>query len=283
MLQVTQLRKTFGARKAVDGISFHIGRGETVGLLGRNGAGKTTAIAMICGLIAPDSGSVSFDGDLITQDANPLKQRVALVPQDLALFDELTAWANLELFGGLYGLGPKLLAERAADALSLVGLADRSTDKVKSFSGGMKRRLNIAGALLHDPELILLDEPTVGVDPQSRNAIFDNLEILKSRGKTLLYTTHYMEEAERLCNRIVIMDHGKVIADDTPTALYRLLPNARKAIIDLDGDSEALVAELTARFGKKLAVTQTGAKLEEVFMQLTGRALRDAPIGEEAL
>ena len=238
---------------------------------------------MICGLIAPDSGSVSFDGDLITQDANPLKQRVALVPQDLALFDELTAWANLELFGGLYGLGPKLLAERAADALSLVGLADRSTDKVKSFSGGMKRRLNIAGALLHDPELILLDEPTVGVDPQSRNAIFDNLEILKSRGKTLLYTTHYMEEAERLCNRIVIMDHGKVIADDTPTALYRLLPNARKAIIDLDGDSEALVAELTARFGKKLAVTQTGAKLEEVFMQLTGRALRDAPIGEEAL
>ena len=283
MLQVTQLRKTFGTCKAVDGISFHIGRGETVGLLGPNGAGKTTAIAMICGLIAPDSGTVSFDGDLITQDANPLKQRVALVPQDLALFDELTAWANLELFGGLYGLGPKLLAERAADALSLVGLADRSTDKVKSFSGGMKRRLNIAGALLHDPELILLDEPTVGVDPQSRNAIFDNLEILKSRGKTLLYTTHYMEEAERLCNRIVIMDHGKVIADDTPTALYRLLPNARKAIIDLDGDSEALVAELTARFGKKLAVTQTGAKLEEVFMQLTGRALRDAPIGEEAL
>ena len=283
MLQVTQLRKTFGTCKAVDGISFHIGRGETVGLLGPNGAGKTTAIAMICGLIAPDSGSVSFDGDLITQDANPLKQRVALVPQDLALFDELTAWANLELFGGLYGLGPKLLAERAADALSLVGLADRSTDKVKSFSGGMKRRLNIAGALLHDPELILLDEPTVGVDPQSRNAIFDNLEILKSRGKTLLYTTHYMEEAERLCNRIVIMDHGKVIADDTPTALYRLLPNARKAIIDLDGDSEALVAELTARFGKKLAVTQTGAKLEEVFMQLTGRALRDAPAGEEAL
>ena len=283
MLQVTQLKKTFGTCKAVDGISFHIGRGETVGLLGPNGAGKTTAIAMICGLIAPDSGSVSFDGDLITQDANPLKQRVALVPQDLALFDELTAWANLELFGGLYGLGPKLLAERAEDALSLVGLADRSTDKVKSFSGGMKRRLNIAGALLHDPELILLDEPTVGVDPQSRNAIFDNLEILKSRGKTLLYTTHYMEEAERLCNRIVIMDHGKVIADDTPTALYRLLPNARKAIIDLDGDSEALVAELTARFGKKLAVTQTGAKLEEVFMQLTGRALRDAPIGEEAL
>ena len=283
MLQVTQLRKTFGTCKAVDGISFHIGRGETVGLLGPNGAGKTTAIAMICGLIAPDSGSVSFDGEPITQDANPLKQRVALVPQDLALFDELTAWANLELFGGLYGLGPKLLAERAADALSLVGLADRSTDKVKSFSGGMKRRLNIAGALLHDPELILLDEPTVGVDPQSRNAIFDNLEILKSRGKTLLYTTHYMEEAERLCNRIVIMDHGKVIADDTPTGLYRLLPNARKAIIDLDGDSEALVAELTARFGKQLAVTQTGAKLEEVFMQLTGRALRDAPAGEGPL
>ena len=281
MLQVTQLRKTFGARKAVDGISFHIGRGETVGLLGPNGAGKTTAIAMICGLATPDSGSVSLDGNLITPDANPLKQRVGLVPQDLALFDELSAWANLELFGGLYGLEPKLLAQRADDALSLVGLADRRKDKVGGFSGGMKRRLNIAGALLHDPELILLDEPTVGVDPQSRNAIFENLEVLKRRGKTLLYTTHYMEEAERLCNRIVIMDHGQVIADDTPAGLYRQLPSARQAIIDLGSDSDAVVAELTACFGNRLTVRQSGAKLEDVFMQLTGHALRDAPAGEQ--
>jgi ABC-2 type transport system ATP-binding protein len=279
MLQVTQLKKCFGTRTAVNGISFQISRGETVGLLGPNGAGKTTAIAMICGLMTPDGGSVSFDGELITQDANPLKQRVGLVPQDLALFDELTAWANLELFGGLYGLAPALLAERATEALSLVGLADRRMDKVKGFSGGMKRRLNIAGALLHDPELILLDEPTVGVDPQSRNAIFDNLEILKCRGKTLLYTTHYMEEAERLCNRIVIMDHGRILADDTPEGLYRRLPGRRQAVIDLDGDGDALVSELTARFGDRLAITHTGAKLEDVFMQLTGHALRDDPPG----
>jgi ABC-2 type transport system ATP-binding protein len=284
MLQVTQLRKTFGDRKAVDGISFQIGRGETVGLLGPNGAGKTTAIAMICGLTLPDSGSVSLNGQLITQDANPLKQSVGLVPQDLALFDELSAWANLELFGGLYGLAPKLLAERAEDALVLVGLADRRRDKVKGFSGGMKRRLNIAGALLHDPDLILLDEPTVGVDPQSRNAIFENLETLKSRGKTLLYTTHYMEEAERLCNRIVIMDHGRIVADDTPAGLYRRLPSTRRAAIDLDDSAggEALLAELAARFGSRMSVTQTGAKLEDVFMQLTGHALRDASTAEGA-
>jgi ABC-2 type transport system ATP-binding protein len=136
--------------------------------------------------------------------------------------------------------------------------------------------------LLHDPELILLDEPTVGVDPQSRNAIFENLEVLKRRGKTLLYTTHYMEEAERLCDRIVIMDHGRIVADDTPVGLYRRMPSTRQAIIDLDGDSDALVAELTARFGDRLAVAHAGAKLEDVFMQLTGHALRDGPADKDA-
>jgi ABC-2 type transport system ATP-binding protein len=240
MLQVDRLSKRYGARVAVNAISFSIAQGETVGLLGPNGAGKTTAIAMISGISRPDSGEVSLGGVSLAQNANALKRRVGLVPQDLALYEELSAWANLQLFGGLYGLGAAELQPRAKAALALVGLADRSTDRVKTFSGGMKRRLNIAGALLHEPDLILLDEPTVGVDPQSRNAIFDNLEELKRRGKTLLYTTHYMEEAERLCDRVLILDHGQILADDT-------------------------VAHFKQQY----------TNLEAAFMQLTGRALRD--------
>jgi len=240
MLQVEQLSKRYGDRLAVNDVSFTIDAGETVGLLGPNGAGKTTAIAMISGIVRPDAGLVSLGGVRVTHDDNELKRRVGLVPQDLALYDELSAWANLQLFGGLYGLGARQLQQRADDALALVGLGGRRHELVKSFSGGMKRRLNIAGALLHDPDLILLDEPTVGVDPQSRNAIFENLEALKRRGKTLLYTTHYMEEAERLCDRVLIMDHGQILADDSVAKLMRQYRN-----------------------------------LEEAFMQLTGRALRD--------
>jgi ABC-2 type transport system ATP-binding protein len=240
MLQVDRLSKRYGERVAVNAISFSIAQGETVGLLGPNGAGKTTAIAMISGISRPDSGEVSLGGVSLAQNANALKRRVGLVPQDLALYEELSAWANLQLFGGLYGLGAAELQPRAKAALALVGLADRSTDRVKTFSGGMKRRLNIAGALLHEPDLILLDEPTVGVDPQSRNAIFDNLEELKRRGKTLLYTTHYMEEAERLCDRVLILDHGQILANDT-------------------------VAHFKQQY----------TNLEAAFMQLTGHALRD--------
>jgi ABC-2 type transport system ATP-binding protein len=240
MLQVDRLSKHFGERVAVNAISFTIERGETVGLLGPNGAGKTTAIAMISGISKPDGGEVRWDGLSLARDAKAFKRRVGLVPQDLALYEELSAWANLQLFGGLYGLVAGELQRRAVAALALVGLTDRSADRVKTFSGGMKRRLNIAGALLHEPDLILLDEPTVGVDPQSRNAIFDNLEELKRRGKTLLYTTHYMEEAERLCDRVLIVDHGQILADDT-------------------------VAHFKQRY----------ANLETAFMQLTGRALRD--------
>ena len=240
MLRVENLSKRYGQRVAVDAISFSIEQGETVGLLGPNGAGKTTAIAMISGITRPDGGDVSLGGVSVTQNANALKRRVGLVTQDLALYEELSAWANLQLFGGLYGLGAARLRPRAEAALSLVGLADRSKDRVRTFSGGMKRRLNIAAALLHDPDLILLDEPTVGVDPQSRNAIFENLEELKRRGKTLLYTTHYMEEAERLCDRVLILDHGRILADDTVTQFRQQYTN-----------------------------------LEAAFMQLTGRALRD--------
>ena len=278
MLVIEKLRKNFGTRCAVKDISFSVGRGETVGLLGPNGAGKTTTIAMICGIAKADAGRVTLDGEAITPESRALKQRVGLVPQDLALYEELSAWANIELFGGLYGITGPLLEQRGTAALQLVGLADRRREAIKNFSGGMKRRVNIACALLHDPDLIVLDEPTVGVDPQSRNAIFENIETLKRQAKTLIYTTHYMEEAERLCDRLVILDRGEIVADDTIAGLYAQLPLRRDAVIELSGDgaNDALIQELAARFGRQFQVQQRGAKLDDVFMRLTGHALRDA-------
>ncbi|MFZ3321960.1 MAG: ABC transporter ATP-binding protein [Usitatibacter sp.] len=240
MLVATDLWKKYGELQAVAGISLKVQPGQIVGLLGPNGAGKTTTVSMIAGLTAPDRGSVAIDGMALTETANDAKRRLGLVPQEIALYEELGAEANLRLMGALYGVEGKLLDERVNAALTLVGLADRARDKPAKFSGGMKRRLNIACALVHDPDVLLLDEPTVGVDPQSRNAIFENLESLRDRGKALMYTTHYMEEAERLCDYIVIVDHGKVVASDTRENLLR-----------------------------------KGSSLEGVFLQLTGRGLRD--------
>lgn len=265
---------------------------------------------MIAGLVRPDSGSVKIDARPLSGDTDPIKRRIGLVPQDLALFDELTARANLQLFAALYGIDGAAAKTAIEDALALVGLADRANDRVAGYSGGMKRRLNLAAALLHDPRILLLDEPTVGVDPQSRNAIFDNLEVLKSRGKTLVYTTHYMEEAERLCDRVIIVDHGKVVADDTLPGLYRMLPVANLVLIELDRAPDGFpLAELrelpgvhsaeldsgTLRVGVQDLSTQTPrvlewlvdhghpyhhvaserADLETVFLTLTGRSLRD--------
>jgi len=248
MLQINHLRKTFGALVAVDDVSFALARGQLVGLLGPNGAGKTTTVSMIAGLVAPERGEVLVDGQRLAGDTDPAKRKIGLVPQDLALYEELSARDNLRFFGALYGLRGAALDRAIAAAVDLVGLGDRVRDRVKTFSGGMKRRLNLAAGLLHDPDILLLDEPTVGVDPQSRNAIFDNLETLKRRGKALLYTTHYMEEAERLADRIVVIDHGKVIADDTLPGLQQRLP---------------------------AAVGGVPATLESVFLSLTGRSLRD--------
>src|SRR3954468_17437402 len=208
MLEVRGLHKSYGDVVAVHEVSFTAQPGQMVGLLGPNGAGKTTTVSMIAGLLAPDQGQVQIDGAQVTGDTNPVKRKIGLVPQDLALYEELPAMANLDLFAALYDISGTAAKKAIGEALELVGLKDRANDKVGTFSGGMKRRLNLAAALLHDPSVLLLDEPTVGVDPQSRNAIFDNLETLKARGKTLVYTTHYMEEAERLCDRIVIVDHG---------------------------------------------------------------------------
>ena len=252
MLEAKDLWKSYGTKAAVSGVSLTVNAGEIVGLLGPNGAGKSTTVAMLCGLTPPDRGTVTVGGVPVGDDASPTKRRIGLVPQDISLYEDLPALANLELFGALYGVKGATLKQRAADALELVGLSDRAKAKPATFSGGMKRRLNIACALVHDPDVLLLDEPTAGVDPQSRNAIFDNLEALRARGKALLYTTHYMEEAERLCDRIVIVDHGKVAASDRKEALLDLLPAEKR--------TRTVVRE---------------ASLEDVFLHLTGRELRD--------
>src|SRR5271167_2504833 len=244
MLEVNGLTKSYGKLTAVNGVSFHADYGETIGLLGPNGAGKTTTVSIIAGLLNPDSGEVRIEGKQVKSDTDPVKLKIGLVPQDMALYDQLSARDNLTFFAALYSIAGARAKHAIDEALNLVALSDRAGDKVGTFSGGMKRRLNLAAALLHDPQILLLDEPTVGVDPQSRNAIFDNLEVLKKRGKTLLYTTHYMEEAERLCDRLVIMDHGKVIADDTLQGLHRMLPVASLLLVELeDGKAGGLQAE----------------------------------------
>ncbi len=309
MLEVNGLTKRYGKLVAVSGVSFRADRGETIGLLGPNGAGKTTTVSIISGLLDADSGEVLIEGKQVKSDTDPVKLKIGLVPQDMALYEQLTARDNLTFFAALYSLAGAKAKTAIDDALKLVGLADRAGDKVKTFSGGMKRRLNLAAALLHDPQILLLDEPTVGVDPQSRNAIFDNLETLKSRGKTLIYTTHYMEEAERLCDRIVIIDHGKIVANDTLSNLHKLLPVTNVLAVELESATgfqtepmlalpEVKSAELqqsTLRVGvHDLSrgapivlrwLTENGhsfrhlsseqPNLETVFLSLTGRSLRD--------
>ncbi|MGE5616850.1 MAG: ABC transporter ATP-binding protein [Bacillota bacterium] len=274
MLIATGLWKSHGDKAAVMGISLEAKAGEIVGLLGPNGAGKSTTVSMLCGLAPPDRGTVTIGGEPVGGDESRVKRRIGLVTQELSLFEDLPAAANLELFGALYGVSGELLERRVADALALVGLTENARAKPATFSGGMKRRLNIACALVHDPDVLLLDEPTVGVDPQSRNAIFDNLETLRARGKALVYTTHYMEEAERLCDRVVIIDHGKVIASGTQAELHRLLPATIARRMEIEGViDEELVALLEGR-GVRVRGAQAGS-LEDVFLHLTGRQLRD--------
>ena len=244
-IHVADLRKSYGTLKAVDGVTFEVARGETFGLLGPNGAGKSTTIGMIVGALRPDHGSVTVDGE--SDPTRPaLRRRIGVSPQSLALYDEMTAQENLEFFGRLYDLGRPLLKARVEWALAFSGLTDRRKDRVKVFSGGMQRRLNLVCGLIHDPPVILMDEPTVGVDPQSRNAIFESIEALKREGRTIVYTTHYMEEAERLCDRVAIMDHGKILALDTVEGLLRVPKSSGEA-----------------------------KNLESVFLHLTGRKLRD--------
>ncbi len=307
MLEARQLRKSYGARAAVNDVSLSVAAGELLGLLGPNGAGKSTTVGMLAGLIAPDQGDITINGQRLDTHGAAFKRRIGLVPQDIALYEDLSAEINLQLFGSLYGMNSGQLRQRSTEVLALVGLSDRARDKPMTFSGGMKRRLNIAAALMHDPDVLLLDEPTAGVDPQSRNAIFENLETLKARGKALIYTTHYMEEVERLADQVVIIDHGQVVASGTQADLFALLPTTGQLDLEITGELDLdLISALNGvktveRHGEKITVgiddltngaaqvmatlaaagvgvkhlSSGRASLETVFLSLTGRQLRD--------
>ncbi|MGC1208112.1 MAG: ABC transporter ATP-binding protein [Ornithinimicrobium sp.] len=309
VLQVTDVVRRFGSLTAVDGVSFRIAQGETFGLLGPNGAGKTTTISMVAGLIPASAGTVTIAGHRMSADKVEPKRHIGLVPQDLAIYPELSARENLHFFGRLQGLGGKELKARSAEVLELIGLSDRAKEATKKFSGGMKRRLNIGVGLLHSPDLLILDEPTVGVDPQSRNSILESVEALSTEGMAVLYTTHYMEEAERLCDRIAIIDSGTIQAEGTQDELIRLtggvdtirlagsgdLTQAATALRALPSvqhvESERRELRLTVRDAPTAVAsivntaTSSGMSLsdveisrpdlESVFLHLTGKALRD--------
>lgn len=308
MVVIDRLKKSFGSVEALKGVSLTVPRGSCFGLLGPNGAGKSTAISIIVGGLKQDSGTVTIDGLTLKGEADPLLQRIGYVPQEIALFGELKADQNLRFFGSLYGLDGKVLESRTQEALEFVGLLDRAKDPVKGYSGGMKRRLNIAAALLHHPDLIIFDEPTVGVDAQSRNAIFDTLEVLKGEGNTLIYTTHYMEEVERMCDRIAIIDHGSVRAEGTLHELLQTLANPKSLVLAFPSARlrnsaleclyrfspaplnevhlEAPVADFGAAVVEVVSTLQSAGlapddlstrrgNLEQVFLNVTGRSIRD--------
>jgi ABC-2 type transport system ATP-binding protein len=228
LVQVIGLIKTFGKNEAVKGVSFTIGKGEIFGLLGPNGAGKSTTINIMCGYLEPTSGDTIIDGISVTREPMNVKRLLGVVPQEIALYKDFNSMENLEFFGELYGMFAKERKERAEEILHFVGLYDRRKEPVKNFSGGMQRRINMAIAMMHNPNFLLMDEPTVGVDPQSRENIFDTIEKLRDQGTTILYTTHYMEEAERLCNHIAIMDEGRIIAMGTLEQLLALRDQAQE-------------------------------------------------------
>ncbi len=309
MVTVQNLHKSYGVFDAVKGLTFQIQRGEIFGLLGPNGAGKTTTISMLTGMLEPTNGRINLDNIDLQKQANKAKQKIGLVPQELALYPTLSAEDNLKFFGRIYGLRGKKLKERIAATLEIVGLTERAKSPIEKFSGGMKRRINIAAGLLHEPEILFLDEPTVGVDPQSRNAIFESVEKLNKEGMTVVYTTHYMEEAQRLCDRIAIMDEGKFMALDTPKALIRSLGGgliqlglenghqdavAQKSVtfpsvktieqqnghllIEANQPQAALLDVLSVTNQLDAQVTSLQVfepNLETVFLQLTGKQLRD--------
>lgn len=306
ILEIKEVKKSFNSLVALDRVNLTINHGDFFGLLGPNGAGKSTMMNSIVGYFNFENGNISLNGININKENLLYRMEIGYVPQEISLYQELSAIQNLKIFGGFYNLSKNLMNERIEFALNLVQLEDRKTDLVKNFSGGMKRRLNLAISILHDPELILCDEPTVGVDPQSRNAIFEMLTKLNKKGKTIVYTTHYMEEAERLCNRLAIIDYGKIIAEGTLGDLIALLDKRETIKIRKSIEADNLLNDLQ-KFGEinesdfyyeiipinegiknsqlfekleKLNLPShllelTSASLEDVFLNLTGRRLRD--------
>jgi ABC-2 type transport system ATP-binding protein len=296
MIEIRDLEKTYGTLKAVDGVSFDVRSGETFGLLGPNGAGKTTTLLLLVGVLAADRGTIRIDGEG-DPTRSETRRHLGLAPQAPSLYPDLTGEENLAFFGRIFGLSGKKLAERVAWALELAGLADRRKHRVRTYSGGMQRRLSLACALVHDPPVILLDEPTAGVDPQSRNHLFETIEGLRRAGRTILYTTHYMEEAQRLCDRVAIMDHGKILALDTVPALLERYGGRSLIEAELDpapADPSTLpgtwdgrvlrvpserpleeVARLAASGVRFSSLHVKRPDLETVFLELTGRTLRD--------
>lgn len=296
MIKAECLHKRFGDIQAVDGVSFEIPPGHVYGLLGPNGAGKTTTINMLVGVLKPDSGTVTIDGENDPMQPK-LRFRIGNAPQSLALYDELTAEENLLFFGRLYGLAGRRLKNRVKWCLDLAGLQERKNSRVRTFSGGMKRRLNLSCALVHEPPILLLDEPTVGVDPQSRNLIFEKIDTFRREGLTVVYTTHYMEEAQRLCDTVAIMDNGKILASGTVD--YLISKHGGKAVIQAElealpdpsvmmpGKLEGMLLRFnTARPLEDIAALNSQGvafrslrvdrpDLESVFLNLTGRSLRD--------
>lgn len=306
MLKIKGVSKQFDSVKALDNVDLEISNGEFFGLLGPNGAGKSTLMNIIIGYLEADSGKVELDGKTVTYEDLDTRRNIGYVPQEISLYLELTAAQNLNIFGGLYSIPKKELNLRIDEALELVQLGDRKNEPVKNYSGGMKRRLNIAASLLHKPELLLCDEPTVGVDPQSRNAIFEMLQKLNNSGMTIIYTTHYMEEAERLCSRLGIIDNGKIIALGKLNELINLLHKKTTFKIEKNNDtlkviervkvigeiieneySYELLPSIEFNSNSKVFnvleeigiaddfVEVTRASLEDVFLNLTGRSLRD--------
>jgi ABC-2 type transport system ATP-binding protein len=309
LIQIERLRKCYDSLVAVDDISFNVHDGEIFGLLGPNGAGKTTTINMICGVLQPDGGKVLVDDRDIWIEPKKVKRHLGVVPQEIAVYEDLTARDNLRFWGSLYGLSGSELSDRINEALTGVGLAERAGDKVKTFSGGMKRRLNLCMGLLHRPKFLLLDEPTVGIDPQARLNILEVIREAADAGTTVLYTTHYMDEAEQLCDRIAIIDHGRILAIGTLAELTKLageaevlrltgpfddeslrtrlaaIPGTRilrvgegTAVLAIESDGPGLLDVLPRVLEEELGVEDVSIQrpnLQSVFIALTGRELRD--------
>lgn len=309
ILEMEHVVKRYGSKISVDHLNLSVERGEIFGLLGPNGAGKSTTISMIAGLLSIDQGEIRLNGISVKERPLEVKRKIGLVPQDLALYEAMTAAENVTFFARLYGLRGKLLKERVQESLEFVGLQDKAKDAPSTFSGGMKRRLNIACAIMHRPDLIIMDEPTVGIDPQSRNHILESVRTLNKMGSTIIYTSHYMEEVAAISNRVAIMDQGHIIACGTEAELRERVASEEKIVLNASGIGPGAVEELRLHprvravevAGDTLAITLPSAQqdlqdilficskheiaiqslkveepdLETLFLNLTGRTLRD--------